>query len=206
MNRMTRLALLVLLCLPAVAGAQQAPEQRFALGFVNGKVRDNQTVEVMRVLPRSELLDVIADGQSPLPGSLQLDQVTGEVRSDGQLSLHLRQPRGALLTEAFLTVRLMVDGQPAPARLLSTAPVIVAVPAARQRVTLLVTEPARLWLPRDAVGEFELDMMVTAWPAEEETEAPAPAPESVPQIPLTPAIPDAAAITALLYGGGVFQG
>ncbi|MGS0640033.1 hypothetical protein, partial [Citrobacter sp. VF227] len=79
-------------------------------------------------------------------------------------------------------------------------------PAARQRVTLLVTEPARLWLPRDAVGEFELDMMVTAWPAEEETVAPAPAPESVPQVPLTPAIPDAAAITALLYGGGVFQG
>lgn len=206
MNRMTLLTLLVLLGLSYASRAQQAPEQRLSLGFVNGKVRDNQTVEVMRTLPRSELLDVVADGQTPLPGSLQLDQVTGVVRGDGQVSLHLRHPRGTSLTEAFLTVRLMVDGQPVPARLLSTEPVTLAVPAARQRVSLVVTEPVRLWLPRDSVGDFELDMEVTAWPAEEVPEATETKPGSLPLMPLSPAVPDTTTLTELFHADRMFQG
>ncbi|HCR3451307.1 TPA: DUF5462 family protein [Citrobacter werkmanii] len=206
MNRMTLLTLLLLVCLPPAIRAQQVSEQRFPLGFVNGKIRNNQTVEVLRPLPRSELLEAIADGTTPLPGILQIDQVTGALRGDGQVNLHLRHPRGTSLTEAFLTVRLMVDGQPVPARLLSTEPVTLAVPPARQRVSLVVTEPVRLWLPRDSVGEFELDMEVTAWPAEEAPEETEIKPDSLPLTPLSPATPDTASLSALLHGGGVFQG
>lgn len=206
MNRMTLLTMFLLLCLPSATWAQQPPEQRLSLGFVNGKVRDNQTVEVMRTLPRSELLDVIADGQTSLPGRLQLEQATGVVRGDGQVNLHLRHTRGTLLTEAFLTVRLMVDGHPVHAKLLSTEPATLVVPPAKQRVSLVVTEPARLWLPRNMVGDFELDMVVTAWLAEESPEAAETKPDSLLLTPLSPATPDTTAQTELFHGGRVFQG
>lgn len=151
--------------------AQPVPEQRLTLGVVNGQVRDNQRVEVVRVLPRGELLSLTAE-EGELPGSLELSDATGAVRGDGQLALHLRRPHGDGEAEALMTVRLEADGRPVAVQVLSASPLTVAVPAAVRRVSLTVTEPVRLLLPRSATGEFALDMAVTGY-----------APLTVPAIP-----------------------
>lgn len=172
-------SLAVYLLLPVPVRAVPVPEQRLSLGVVNGQVRDNQVVEVIRTLPRSELLVLRAEDQS-LPGSLVLSEATGTVRDDGQLAVHVRRQAVSAGQEALMTVRLEVDGRAQRIRLLSTSPLILQVPEATRLVTLRVTEPVRLFLPRGAPGNFALDMEITGYPPADE----------VPASALSPAVPE----------------
>lgn len=186
----TGLAGVWLLAMLSPAQASPAPEQRLSLGFVSGQVRDNQKVEVIRTLPRSSLLSLNADGRTPLPATLVFGDARAQVQGDGQLQLQLGLHDEA--PQAWLTVRVMADGQPVTARLLSTEPPVLAVPAVRRHLGLEVTAPARLLLPRDVSRDFEVTADITGWSAPPDSVPapdPAPAPDIPPSLPLVPLQP-----------------
>ncbi|HCL4891442.1 TPA: DUF5462 family protein [Salmonella enterica] len=154
--------LMTVLAVAYPAGAADL-ERQMPLGVVNGQVKDNQRVEVMRTLPTPELYRETDAGK--LPDELCIRNATARAGDNGTVWLTVSRPLPEGKTASVaVRVALWVDGhRVATGYREAGLDVVLPVPAAQKEVVLRSDTPVTLAVPAGWRGPVQPEMEIEGW-------------------------------------------